>query len=189
MMFPLTKSRAPVLSPSDYRAGVGIVLVNSRGMVFAGRRRDNRDHPWQMPQGGLLDGETPRQAVFRELHEELGTGAASVLEFRPDWLYYDYPALEASRRAHHFRGQRHLWYLLSFSGAESDIDIGGEDSEFSEWRWSSPAQIIDDAVPFKQPAYRQVMRYFAPALMGLASGRPSGASRIAVARLRHQIHA
>jgi putative (di)nucleoside polyphosphate hydrolase len=179
-----------VLSPSDYRAGVGIVLVNSCGLVFSGRRRDNRDHPWQMPQGGLQEGETPRQAALREVQEELGTDAVSILEFRPDWLYYDYPAPESSRRATLFRGQRHLWYLLRFEGSDSDIEIDGAAGEFSEWRWNSPAQIIDEAVSFKQPAYRQVMRYFAPSLMALSSGRPSGlTTRIAAARRRHQITA
>jgi len=179
-----------LLSPSDYRAGVGIVLVNSLGLVFSGRRRDDRDHPWQMPQGGLQEGETPRQAVLREVREEIGTEAVSVLEFRPDWLYYDYPAPESSKRATLYRGQRHLWYLLRFEGGDSDIDIGGANGEFSAWRWSSPAQIIEEAVAFKQPAYRQVMRYFAPALMSLASGRPSGVTRInASRRPRQQIHA
>ena len=178
-----------MLSPSDYRAGVGIVLVNSRGLVFSGRRRDNRDHPWQMPQGGLQDGETPRQATLREVREELGTDAVTVLEFRPDWLHYDYPAPDSSRRAALYRGQRHLWYLLRFDGTDSDIDIEGESGEFSAWRGNTPAQIIDEAVSFKQPAYRQVMRYFAPALMSLSSGRPSGVTRIAAARRRHQIPA
>ena len=176
-----------MLSPSDYRAGVGIVLVNKAGLVFSGRRRDDRDHPWQMPQGGLLEDETPRQAVLREAREELGTSRVAVLEFRPDWLYYDYPAPESSRRATLYRGQRHLWYLLRLEGEDSDIDIEGEDGEFSEWRWSPPAQIIDEAIDFKQPAYRQVMRYFAPALMSLASGRPAGITRIAATRRRHQI--
>lgn len=178
-----------MLSPSDYRAGVGIVLVNSHGLVFSGRRRDNRDCPWQMPQGGLQESETPRQAALREAHEELGTDAVTILEFRPDWLYYDYPAPEASRRATLYRGQRHLWYLLRFDGLDSDIDIDGDSGEFSEWRWNTPAQIIDEAVGFKQPAYRQVMRYFAPLLMALSTGRPAGLTRIAVARLRHQISA
>ena len=176
-------------SPSDYRAGVGIVLVNSHGLVFSGRRRDNRDHPWQMPQGGLQEGETPRQAVFREVREELGTDAVSILEFRPDWLCYDYPAPDSSRRATLYRGQRHLWYLLRLDGTDHDIDIDGANGEFSAWRWSTPAEIIDEAVPFKQPAYRQVMRYFAPSLMSLSSGRPSGLTRIATARRRHQISA
>lgn len=179
-----------MLSPSDYRAGVGIVLVNACGQVFSGRRRDNRAHPWQMPQGGLQEGETPRQAALREVHEELGTDAVAVLEFRPDWLYYDYPAPESSKRATLYRGQRHLWYLLRFEGLDGSIDIAGSNGEFAEWRWSSPSQIIDEAVPFKQPAYRQVMRYFAPALMSLASGRPSGVTRIAFSRRpRPQIHA
>ncbi len=178
-----------MLSPSDYRAGVGIVLVNPHGLVFSGRRRDNRAQPWQMPQGGLQDGETPRQAVLREVQEELGTEAVSIIEFRPDWLYYDYPAPESSRRAALYRGQRHLWYLLRFEGTDSDIRIEGENGEFAEWRWNTPAHIIDEAVPFKQPAYRQVMRYFAPSLISLASGRPTGITRIAAARRRHQIPA
>ena len=178
-----------MLSPPDYRAGVGIVLVNSRGLVFAGKRRDNRDHPWQMPQGGLQEGETPRRAVLREAQEELGTGLLSVLEFRPDWLYYDYPTAESSRRAALYRGQRHLWYLLSFNGRDGDIDIAGPEGEFSEWRWTTPAQIIDEAVPFKQAAYRQVMRYFVPSLMSLASGRPTGVTRVAASRHLRQITA
>ena len=179
-----------MLSPSDYRAGVGIVLVNGRGLVFSGRRRDNRAHPWQMPQGGLQESETPRQAALREVREELGTNAVSILEFRPDWLYYDYPAPESSKRATVFRGQRHLWYLLRFEGGDRDIELGGKDGEFAEWRWSSPAEIIDEAVPFKQPAYRQVMRYFAPALMSLASGRPAGVTRLPHSRRpRYPIHA
>lgn len=178
-----------MLRPSDYRAGVGIVLVNPHGMVFSGRRRDNRDHPWQMPQGGLQEGETPRQAVFREAREELGTNEVAILEFRPDWLYYDYPTADSSRRATTYRGQRHLWYLLNFEGKDSDIHIDGPDGEFSEWRWSSPNQIIDDAVEFKQSAYRQVMRYFAPSLMSLASGRPTGVTRIAASRHPRQITA
>ncbi len=171
-----------MLSPSDYRAGVGIVLVNSRGQVFSGRRRDNRDHPWQMPQGGLQEGETPRQAALREVREELGTDAVAVIEFRPDWLCYDYPAPEASKRAKLYRGQRQLWYLLRFQGKDADIDIGGANGEFSEWRWCSPAEIIDEAVSFKQPAYRQVMRYFAPALLTLAAGRPAGFTRAHISR-------
>ena len=178
-----------MLSPSDYRPGVGIVLVNSHGLVFAGKRRDNRDHPWQMPQGGLLEGETPRQAVLRETREELGTGLITILEFRPDWLCYDYLAPESSRRAALYRGQRHLWYLLGFGGRDGDIDIGGPEGEFSEWRWTTPAQIIDEAVPFKQAVYRQVMRYFAPALMSLASGRPTGVTRAAASRHLRQIPA
>jgi putative (di)nucleoside polyphosphate hydrolase len=140
-----------------------------------------------MPQGGLQEDETPRQAVFREALEELGTSSISILEFRPDWLYYDYPAPEASRRATSFRGQRHLWYLLSFEGKDSDIRLDGDAGEFSEWRWSSPNQVIDEAVDFKQAAYRQVMRYFAPSLMSLASGRPTGVTRVATSRHLRQI--
>jgi putative (di)nucleoside polyphosphate hydrolase len=142
-----------------------------------------------MPQGGLQEGETPRQAALREVREELGTDAVTILEFRPDWLYYHYPAPDASSRAKLYRGQRHLWYLLRFDGVDSEIEIEGENGEFSEWRWNTPAQIIDEAVSFKQPAYRQVMRYFAPALMALSSGRPAGLTRLAIARRRHQIPA
>ncbi len=161
--------------------------MNARGLVFSGKRRDNRDHPWQMPQGGLQEDETPRQAVFREAQEELGTSAVAIVEFRPDWLYYDYPTAEASRRATTYRGQRHLWYLLSFEGRDSDIHIDGAEGEFSEWRWTSPNQVVDEAVDFKQAAYRQVMRYFAPSLMSLASGHPTGVTRVASSRHLRQI--
>lgn len=171
-----------MLRPSDYRAGVGIVLVNARGLVFSGLRRDNRDHPWQMPQGGLQEGETPRQAVLREVREELGTSAVSILDFLPDWLYYDYPAPDSSKRAKLFRGQRHVWYLLRFDGEDCEIDIDGKNGEFSKWRWSNPSEIIDEAVSFKQSPYRQVLGYFAPVLTRLSAG---GATR----RPRQQIPA
>lgn len=166
--------RADLNSPTDYRAGVGVVLVNPRGLIFTGKRRDQRDPPWQMPQGGILPDEMPAQAVKREIKEELGVDAVTLIEFRPDWLSYDYPDANTSRRAQNFRGQRHLWFLLRYDGDDRDVKIDTPHGEFIEWRWSLPEEVVDRVISFKQPIYRQVLRYFAPAIGRLALDDAAG---------------
>lgn len=146
-----------------YRLGVGIVLVNEQHLVFAGHRRDGREFPWQMPQGGVQMGEEPTEAAFRELHEELGTNRAEVAAVFPRWQSYDYPPGFVSRRARLFRGQRHCWFLMRFSGKDNDIRVATSHCEFSHWRWMEPREVIDLAIPFKQPVYREVLNYFLPA--------------------------
>jgi putative (di)nucleoside polyphosphate hydrolase len=159
---------ADIPSPTDYRAGVGIVLCNPRGLIFNGKRRDRREPPWQMPQGGMQNDESPAQAVLREIKEELGIDAVTLVESRPDWLCYDYPNASTSRRAVNYRGQRHLWFLLRYDGSDRDITLDSPHGEFADWRWSTPAEIIDGVIAFKQPVYRQVMRYFAPAILRMS---------------------
>ena len=164
----LTYLSSALQSPTAYRAGVGIVLVNPHGLVFIGRRSDNRDFPWQMPQGGLQDGETPEQGARREVWEELGIEAVTVIERRTDWLSYDYPENFTSRRAARYRGQRHRWFLLRFDGEDGAIRFDGAHPEFSAWRWTTPAEAIALVVPFKQMVYRKVLRSFAPAISAMA---------------------
>jgi len=177
---------ADVNSPTDYRAGVGIVLCNSRGLIFSGKRRDRRDPPWQMPQGGVQDGELPADAVMREIKEEIGTDRVTLIEFRPDWLSYDYPDANTSRRAVNFRGQRHLWFLLRFDGQDKEIHLDTPHGEFCDWRWSTPAEVIDRVVGFKQPVYRQVMRYFAPTIMRMSVIEPIRLPKATVRRPRQR---
>ncbi|HIJ38790.1 MAG TPA: RNA pyrophosphohydrolase [Rhodospirillaceae bacterium] len=147
--------------PTSYRSGVGIVLINRHGQVFAGRRRDGRAPPWQMPQGGIGPDENPDLAVFRELQEELGTRKADILEVFPRWVRYDYPEGSKSKRAQLYRGQQHLWYLLLFTGRNRHICIDTPHAEFDDWQWVSPPAMIDLVVPFKRAAYREVLGYFA----------------------------
>jgi putative (di)nucleoside polyphosphate hydrolase len=147
--------------PGGYRNGVGVVLLNANNLVFAGRRRDERPFPWQMPQGGLQPGELAVEAVIREVREELGTDLVTIIDELPRLLRYDYPAPSVSKRSKLFRGQQHRWFLLRFHGTDDNIRIDTKHPEFAEWRWMEPDALVQAVVPFKQQVYREVFAYFA----------------------------
>ncbi len=139
---------------------MGIVLVNRFGHIFAGQRIDSDVDAWQMPQGGIESGEIPLTAAWRELGEETGVSRemANVIAELPNWLTYDLPQELIPRLWNgKFRGQRQKWFLLQFDGEDSNIDIGTEQAEFSDWRWMSADEIIEKAISFKADTYRQVM--------------------------------
>ncbi|MTJ84235.1 MAG: RNA pyrophosphohydrolase [Telmatospirillum sp.] len=158
----LTPEDNAMFGPMGYRSGIGIVLINDRRQVFAGHRRDGREPPWQMPQGGIDPGERLEQAVVRELMEELGTDRAVLVDAHPAWLSYDYPAPTATRRAKQYRGQRHKWFLLQFTGSDGDIAIDTDHAEFSAWRWMSPGELVTRVVGFKRDVYAAVLAHFFP---------------------------
>jgi putative (di)nucleoside polyphosphate hydrolase len=148
--------------PSLYRPGVGLVLINRLGLVFAGRRADVPD-AWQMPQGGIDRGETPEAAALRELHEEVGTDRATILARTADWLFYDLPPDIAARAwGGGYRGQRQIWFALRFTGEDSDISIAtAAEPEFVTWRWMTADELLRQIVAFKRPVYDEVFREFA----------------------------
>ncbi|RME64759.1 MAG: RNA pyrophosphohydrolase, partial [Alphaproteobacteria bacterium] len=114
----------PRFAKLGYRPGVGIMLLNARGDVFTGRRIDTQVEAWQMPQGGIDEGESPRQAAFRELAEEIGTDKARVLSETVDWLVYDLPPeLMGKVWGGKYRGQRQKWFAMLFEGSDADIDL------------------------------------------------------------------
>lgn len=156
--------------PTTYRSGIGIVLINARGLVFAGHRQDGRDPPWQMPQGGMQPGEAPERAAYRELKEELGIDRAAIVAACPQWLCYDYPKATSTKRALLFRGQRHKWFLMRFTGRDEDIAVDTEHAEFSAWRWMTPDEIVANVIGFKQDVYRVVMQQFSP-FLGVAKAK------------------
>jgi putative (di)nucleoside polyphosphate hydrolase len=144
-----------------YRPGVGIMLLNRDGLVFVGRRGDMPAGlaAWQMPQGGIDPGETPRQAALRELREEVGTDKALILGETEGWLHYDLPPELASRAwGGRYRGQRQKWFAMRFLGEDSDIDLAAaEHPEFDAWQWVPAARLPELIVPFKRPLYRAAL--------------------------------
>ena len=150
-----------------YRRNVGVMLANRRGEVFVGQRLDNDQAAWQMPQGGIDKGESPRDAALRELFEETGVDPALVtIEAETEgWLPYELPVdLVPKIWKGRYRGQEQKWFLMRFQGADSDIDIATEHPEFSSWRWLAPDNLVAHIVPFKRKVYERVLAQFASRL-------------------------
>ncbi len=153
-----------------YRPNVGAVLFNARGLVFVARRADlPRDVAdlagWQLPQGGIDGDENPRDAVLRELHEEIGTSHAEIIAEHPDWLHYDFPAglRQLGGRKSRFRGQRQRWFALRFTGRDEDIRLDADVApEFDAWRWTHLRELPGLAVAWKRAVYETLALSFAP---------------------------
>ncbi len=144
-----------------YRPCVGIMLIGGGGRVFVAQRIDSPATAWQMPQGGIDAGESPRQAALRELREEVGTDKAEILAESRNWWRYDLPAERVPRLwGGRYRGQEQRWFALRFLGDDADIDIETESPEFSAWRWAEMAELPDIIVPFKRRIYREVIAEF-----------------------------
>lgn len=146
-----------------YRPCAGVMLLNSERHVFVGQRLDSKLGAWQMPQGGIDKGEDATTAAYRELEEETGI-AKRRTEFiarAPDDLTYDLPDdLVGKIWGGKFRGQRQSWFLLRFTGEDSDVNIETSHPEFSAWKWAASTELPDLIVPFKRDLYRQLLVEF-----------------------------
>ena len=154
---------AAEIAALPYRPCVGIVVMNRQGYVFAATRIDNPTDAWQMPQGGVDEGEVPRDAALRELTEETGIAPASVevLAETENWIPYDLPHdLVPKLWKGRYRGQEQKWFLMSFEGADSDINIQTEHQEFSKWKWLPVDELVPNIVPFKRSVYVAVLEAF-----------------------------
>jgi len=152
-----------------YRPGVGIMLINPAGLVFMGRRIDMPAGlaAWQMPQGGIDPGETPRKAALRELAEEVGTHKADILAKSRFWHHYDLPGEVAGHMwGGRYRGQRQKWFAMRFTGRDAEIDLATGHPEFDAWEWVQPARLPEMIVPFKRRIYEDVLSEFREYLAG-----------------------
>lgn len=178
-----------MLDREGFRPNVGIVLLNQRNQVFWGKRL--RTHSWQFPQGGIKHGETPEQAMYRELHEEVGltTDHVRILARTRDWLRYEVPDRFIRREARgHYRGQKQIWFLLQLTGRDSDMNLRATNHpEFDAWRWNEYWIPLDVVIDFKREVYQHALTELSrflprPAQSShLASGEFPSSGRIEVA--------
>lgn len=156
-----------------YRPCVGVMLLNREGLVWTGRRIAEPESQfagtallWQMPQGGIDNGETPVEAARRELYEETGIESASLLAEAPDWINYDLPPhMVGMALKGKYCGQMQRWFAFRFEGEESEIRInpppGDHQPEFDQWAWRPLDELPGLIVPFKRQVYEEVIRIFA----------------------------
>lgn len=140
-----------------YRPAVGILIYKKNHGFWTGKRLDQFKNAWQMPQGGIDDGETAEQAMSRELFEETNITSYKIIAQYNEWLYYDLPQNIAKKFWHgKFVGQKQKWFLLEFTGSDTEINIHTEHQEFSEWSWHKTHFILNNIVEFKKDIYQQI---------------------------------
>ncbi len=163
----------PTFESLPYRPCVGAMVLNREGLAFVGRRIDGPEHvdavhAWQMPQGGIDEGEDPYLAALRELYEETNIRSVEKIGEIAEWLHYDIPRdIVGQAWGGKYRGQKQKWYALRFTGDDSEIDIahpagGHHKPEFVDWRWVAVADLPGLIIPFKRAVYDRVVREFAP---------------------------
>lgn len=156
-------SHSTDLSHLPYRQNVGLVIINKEGLVFGGQRFDTTG-AWQMPQGGIDEGEDILSAVYRELKEETGLlkEHANILQIAPKQVTYEFPPhLRKKLFQEKYRGQSQTWVALEFLGEDKDIDINADETpEFKKWQWFSFEELLRYIVPFKRDVYLEVQEFF-----------------------------
>lgn len=148
-----------MLDKDGYRPNVGIILLNDRSEVFWGKRV--KQHSWQFPQGGIKYGESPEQAMYRELGEEIGLSADHVklVGRTREWLRYDVPDQWIRRELRgNYRGQKQIWFLLRLVARDCDVCLRAtEHPEFDAWRWHDYWVPLDAVIEFKRHVYQQAL--------------------------------
>jgi putative (di)nucleoside polyphosphate hydrolase len=151
------------ISLLPYRPCVGIVLINKEKNIFGGQRIDSKTNAWQMPQGGIDDGERPLNAAFRELEEETGIEKPAIIyiDKMDELIPYDLPIeLIPKLWKGRYRGQMQQWFLFEFLQNDNLINIKTEHPEFSRWKWMTKEEMLKNIVPFKLNTYQTVFQYF-----------------------------
>ena len=141
------------------RTGVGIVVLNNQNKVFVGKRKDNPVDKWQMPQGGVDDGEDYLSAMKRELFEETSIKSIKVLEEIERFFEYELPKnLIGIIWKGKFRGQKQKWFITKFVGKEKEINLNTKNPEFIEWKWIIPEELPNVIVDFKKKIYLDLLK-------------------------------
>ena len=172
-----------MIDREGYRPNVGIVLTNAKNQVFWGKRI--RQDAWQFPQGGIQHGETPEQAMYRELHEEIGLQSCHVqiLGRTRDWMRYEVPQSWVKRESRsNYKGQKQIWFLLRLVGRDCDVSLRASGHpEFDAWRWIDYWVELESVIEFKRDVYRlalnELVRYLPPLKGGVRKeqvGKQSG---------------
>jgi putative (di)nucleoside polyphosphate hydrolase len=147
-----------------YRPGAGVMLLNREGKVFVAQRLDSTLEAWQMPQGGLDEGEEPEEGALRELEEETGIPRhrVEIVARCPIELTYDLPEdLVGKMWKGKWRGQRQTWFLMRFLGEDGDVNLETADPEFRAWKWAEASELPAMIVPFKKEMYGKLLEAFA----------------------------
>ncbi|MFV9875207.1 MAG: RNA pyrophosphohydrolase [Rickettsiales endosymbiont of Dermacentor nuttalli] len=143
-----------------YRPGVGIMILNNQKQVLVGKRIDKLN-AWQMPQGGIDEGESPKKAAMRELLEEIGTNNVEFIAESKEWFYYNVPKYLIPKLWNgQYKGQKQKWFLCKFLGQDSEITLDTEHPEFIEWQWVELSELPPIIVPFKQKLYYKIIKEF-----------------------------
>ena len=149
-----------MLDREGYRPNVGIILLNHQNEVWWGKRV--REHSWQFPQGGIKHGETPEQAMYRELEEEVGLRSehVKIIGRTRDWLRYEVPDHFIKREVRgHYKGQKQIWFLLRMVGRDCDVNLRISDHpEFDAWRWHDYWVPLDVVIEFKRDVYMRALQ-------------------------------
>ena len=146
----------------DFRKGIGVFLINTNNQLWVGKRIDFKNDYWQMPQGGIDNNENPRQAMIRELSEEVGIKKNyEILMEREGWLSYSLPSsLKKIVWDGRYVGQIQKWFACKFFGKDKEFDLETHKPEFEEWKWIRPEDAVKFVVPFKKKLYKDVLRGF-----------------------------
>ena len=145
-----------------YRKCVGMIILNNHKKILVGKRIDHPSGFWQMPQGGIDEYESPEEAVWREMMEEIGTNNANLIKSSSQWLSYDIPdeTLKTLPWGDKYRGQTQKWFAFEFTGKNKEINVGTKNPEFSKWKWTKMDLIANNTVPFKRDIYSTVLEEF-----------------------------
>ena len=146
----------------NYRRCVGIMILNDKNEILVGKRLDHPSGHWQMPQGGIDENENPEKAVWREMLEEIGTNNATMIKESNQWISYKIPTetLATLPWGDKYVGQTQKWFAFRFNGNDSEINVGTDNPEFSEWKWTHHNLLVENIVPFKRNTYEKILKEF-----------------------------